>query len=75
MSPEPPLIAESESRWLEGGSEADWLEGRTQCAETWFRCPECGLVFSDGQPDPGRAWCSCGTSDSFPVLVIDGDGA
>lgn len=38
-------------------------------AETvWFRCPECGLVFSDGQPDPGRAWCSCGTSDSYPLV-------
>lgn len=33
---------------------------------TWFQCPECGRVFSDGQPDPGRAWCPCGTSATYP---------
>lgn len=36
----------------------------------WFQCPECTHIWSDGQSDPGRAWCcGCGTSASYPALI------
>lgn len=56
-----------------GVEQLGWDYVRRAESVVWFRCPECGLVFSDGQSDPGRAWCSCGTSASYPELHNDGD--